>query len=138
VEFPGAERVTLEELLARSDFVSLHIPLTPATENLVSRKRLRLMKRGAILVNTARGQVVDDAAVAEALRDGQLAAAGLDVFRDEPWVPEVYRGIENVVLTPHIGSGSRETRQGMSRMVWDEIERVATGQAPRNVVVPGG
>jgi glyoxylate reductase len=138
VEFEGAERVTLEELLARSDFVSLHIPLTPATENLVSRERLRLMKRGAILVNTARGQVVDDAAVAEALRDGQLAAAGLDVFRDEPWVPEVYRGIENVVLTPHIGSGSRETRQGMSRMVWDEIERVATGQAPRNVVVPGG
>jgi glyoxylate reductase len=134
VEFEGAERVALEDLLARSDFVSLHVPLTPATENLVSRERLRLMKPGAILVNTARGPVLDDQAVAEALRDGRLAAAGLDVFRDEPRVPEAYRRLENVVLTPHLGSGSRETRQAMSRMVWEEIERVATGQPPRHRV----
>lgn len=134
MEFEGAERVPLEELLARSDFVTLHVPLTPATENLVSRERLRLMKPGAILVNTARGPVLDDQAVAEALRDGHLAAAGLDVFRDEPRVPEAYRGLDNVVLTPHLGSGSTETRQAMSRMVWDEIERVATGQAPRHRV----
>jgi glyoxylate reductase len=134
VQFPGAERVALEELLGRSDFVSLHTPLTPATENLVSRERLRLMKRGAILVNTSRGPVVDDAALAEALRDGRLAAAGLDVFRDEPRVPEAYRGLDNVVLTPHLGSGTRETREAMSRMVWDDIERVATGQPPRHPV----
>ncbi len=134
VEFPGAERVALEDLLARSDFVSLHVPLTPGTENLVSRERLRLVKRGAILVNTARGPVLDDEAVAEALRDGRLAAAGLDVFRDEPRVPEAYRALDNVVLTPHLGSGTRETREAMSRMVWDDIERVATGQPPRHPV----
>lgn len=134
VEFPGAERMALEELLGRSDFVSLHTPLTAATENLVSRERLRLMKHGAILVNTSRGPVVDDAALAEALRDGHLAAAGLDVFRDEPLVPEAYRGLDNVVLTPHLGSGTRETREAMSRMVWDDIERVATGQPPRHPV----
>lgn len=131
VEFAGAERVSLEELLARSDFVSLHPPLTPETVNLMSRERLRRMRPGAILVNTGRGPLVDDEALAEALRDGHLAAAGLDVFRDEPRVPEAYRGLANVVLTPHIGSGSRETRHAMSRMVWEEIERVAMGKPPR-------
>jgi glyoxylate reductase len=134
VAFPGAERVALEDLLTRSDFVSLHVPLTPGTENLVARERLALMKRGAILVNTSRGPVLDDQAVAEALREGRLAAAGLDVFRDEPRVPEAYRALDNVVLTPHLGSGTRETRQAMSRMVWDDIERVATGQPPRHPV----
>lgn len=134
VAFPGAERVALEDLLTRSDFVSLHVPLDPGTENLVARERLALMKRGAILVNTARGPVLDDQAVAEALREGRLAAAGLDVFRDEPRVPEAYRALDNVVLTPHLGSGTRETRQAMSRMVWDDIERVATGQPPRHPV----
>ncbi|HEU4384386.1 MAG TPA: D-glycerate dehydrogenase [Anaeromyxobacteraceae bacterium] len=134
VEFAGADRVALEDLLARSDFVSLHVPLKPGTENLISRERLRLMKRGAILVNTARGQVLDDEAVAEALREGRLGAAGLDVFRDEPRVPEVYRALENVVLVPHLGSGTQETRQAMSRMVWEDIERVATGQPPRHPV----
>ncbi len=134
VAFPGAERVALEELLARSDFLSLHVPLTPGTERLMSRERLQQVKRGAILVNTARGPVLDDEAVAEALREGRLAAAGLDVFRDEPRVPEAYRALDNVVLTPHLGSGTRETRQAMSRMVWDDIERVATGQPPRHPV----
>jgi glyoxylate reductase len=135
VPFEGARRVSLAELLQESDFVSLHVPLTPATENLLSRERIRSMKRGAIVVNTARGPVVDDAALAEALAGGHLAAAGLDVFRDEPRVPEAYRRLENVVLTPHVGSGSRETREAMSRMVWDEVERAATGREPRNRVV---
>ncbi len=135
VPFEGARRVALEELIRESDFVSLHVPLTPATENLLSRERIRAMKRGAILVNTSRGPVVDDAALAEALADGHLAAAGLDVFRDEPRVPEAIRRLENVVLTPHVGSGSRETREAMSRMVWDEVERAATGREPRNRVV---
>jgi glyoxylate reductase len=82
-------------------------------------------------VNTARGPVVDDAALAEALRDGHLAAAGLDVFPDEPRVPAAYLALENVVLTPHLGSGSRETRAEMARLVTEEIERVARGQPPR-------
>ncbi len=135
VAFPGARRAELDELLARSDFVSLHTPLTPATENLLSRERIFAMKRGAVLVNTSRGPVVDDGALAEALAQGHLAAAGLDVFRDEPRVPEVYRGLANVVLTPHLGSGSRETRGAMAQMVVDEIERVGRGEEPRYRVV---
>jgi glyoxylate reductase len=130
----GARRVPLEELLRESDFVALCCPLDDQTRNLVSRERLRLVKPGAVLVNTSRGPVVDDDAVAEALRQGRLAAAGLDVFRDEPRVPEAYRGLENVVLTPHLGSGSRETRAAMARLVVDELERFALGQPPRNRV----
>ncbi len=135
VAFPGATRVPLDDLLARSDFVSLHVPLTPATEDLLSRERIFAMKRGAILVNTARGPVLDDAALADALREGRLAAAGLDVFRDEPHVPEAFRALPNVVLTPHLGSGSRETRAAMARMVLEEISRVARGEEPRYRVV---
>ncbi len=135
VDFPGAERVTLDELLARSDLVSVHTPLTPATRNLLSRERLRSMRPGAVLVNTARGGVVDDEALAEALADGRLAAAGLDVFPDEPRVPAAYLRLPNVVLTPHLGSGSRETRAAMARRVLEEVERVARGEAPRYRVV---
>ncbi len=134
VPFPGARRAPLDDLLAESDFVSIHTPLTAETRNLLSRERIRRMKRGAVLVNTARGGIVDDEALAEALRDGHLAAAGVDVFPDEPRVPAAYLGLENVVLTPHIGSGTRETRVAMTRMVADEVMRVAAGEAPRNRV----
>jgi glyoxylate reductase len=135
VEVAGAEHVPLDELLARSDFVSVHTPLTVATRDLLSRERIFAMRKGAILVHTARGGVVDDAAVAEALARGHLAAAGIDVFPDEPRVPEAYLRLPNVVLTPHLGSGSRETRAAMSRMVVDEIERVVRGEAPHFRVV---
>ena len=131
----GARRVPLETLLRESDFVALCCPLNAETRNLVSRERLRLVKPGAVLVNTSRGPVVDDEALAEALRDGRVAAAGLDVFRDEPRVPEAYRSLENVVLTPHLGSGSRETRAAMARLVTDELERFARGEPPLHRVV---
>jgi glyoxylate reductase len=134
VGLPGAVRVDLERLLRESDFVSLHCPLTPETRDLLSRQRIAHMKPGAIVVNTARGPVVDDEALAEALRSGHLAAAGLDVFRDEPRVPEVFRALPNVVLTPHLGSGSRETRAAMARLVTEEIARVARGEPPRHPV----
>lgn len=134
-DFPGARHVPLDVLLAESDFVSLHTPLTPETENLLSRERIARMKPGAVVVNTARGPVVDDAALAEALASGRVAAAGLDVFRDEPRVPSAYLGLENVVLTPHIGSGTRETRAAMARMVLEEILRVTKGEPPRHRVV---
>jgi glyoxylate reductase len=134
MDFPGARRVPLEQLLGESDFVSLHCPLTPDTENLLSRERIALLRPGAIVVNTARGPVVDDAALAEALASGRVAAAGHDVFRDEPRVPEAFLRLENVVLTPHIGSGTRETRSAMARLVVEDIERVATGQPPRHAV----
>ncbi len=134
VPFPGARRMPLEALLAEADLVSLHLPRTPATEGLLSRERLALLKPVAILVNTARGAVVDDAALAEALRSGRLAAAGLDVYRDEPNVPPAYLELENVVLTPHLGSGTRETRSAMALMVVEEIERVARGEPARHTV----
>jgi glyoxylate reductase len=134
VEFPGARHVPLDVLLAESDFVTLHTPLTPQTENLLSRDRLARMKPGAIVVNTARGGVVDDAALAEALASGRIAAAGLDVFRDEPRVPSAYLALENVVLAPHLGSGTRETRAAMARMVLEDVLRVAKGDPPRHPV----
>jgi glyoxylate reductase len=135
VAFPGAQRVPLDELVARSDFVSLHVPLEPGTENLFSRERIFAMKKGAVLVNTARAPVIDDAALAEALEQGHLGAAALDVFRDEPRVPAAFLKLPNVVLTPHLGSGSRETRAAMARLVFEDVDRVARGEPPRHRVV---
>jgi glyoxylate reductase len=134
VDFPGARLVSLDALLAESDFVSLHCPLTAETENLLSRDRIARLKPGAVVVNTARGAVVDDAALAEALASGRVAAAGLDVFRDEPRVPAVYTGLPNVVLTPHLGSGSRETRAAMARLVLEDSLRFAKGEPLRHPV----
>jgi glyoxylate reductase len=134
LDVAGATRVDLETLLRESDFVSLHTPLTADTENILSRERIALLKPGAIVVNTARGPVLDDVALAEALASGRVAAAGLDVFRDEPRVPEALLRLENVVLTPHLGSGTHETRSAMARVVVEEIERVASGQPPRHAV----
>jgi glyoxylate reductase len=114
--------------------VTLHCPLTPQTENVLSRERLARMRPGAIVVNTARGGVVADAALAEALARGRIAAAGLDVFRDEPRVPAAYLGLENVVLTPHLGSGTRETRAAMARLVLEDALRFAKGEPPRHPV----
>ena len=132
---PGATRVGLDDLLATSDFVSIHCPLTDATRDLISRERIARMKPGAILVNTSRGPVVDEEAVADALEEGRLFAAGLYVFRDEPRVPERLRRAENAVLTPHLGSGTIETRTAMARMVWDEVLRRITGRPPAHPVV---
>jgi glyoxylate reductase len=134
VDLPGARRVELEELLAASDFVSLNCPLTPSTRNLLSRSRIAGMRPGAVLVNTARGAVVDDEALAEALASGRLQAAALDVFRDEPRVPAAYLTLENVILTPHLGSGTRETRAAMGRMVAEEVLRFARGEPPAHPV----
>jgi glyoxylate reductase len=133
--FPGAARTDLDVLLATSDFVSLHCPLTAATRDLVNRERIARMKPGAVLVNTSRGPVVDEEALAEALEEGRLFAAGLDVFREEPRVPERLRRAENAVLTPHVGSGTVETRTAMARMVWDEVLRRITGRPPAHPVV---
>jgi glyoxylate reductase len=110
----GAERLGLDELLARSDFVSLHTPLTAETRGLISAERLELMKPEAILVNTARGPVVDEAALAAALREGRIAAAALDVYEHEPRVHPELLELENVTLLPHLGSATVETREAMA------------------------
>jgi glyoxylate reductase len=109
-----ATYVSLDELLAQSDFVSLHTPLLPETRHLMNAERLRKMKRTAILINSSRGPVVDERALAEALRDGVIAGAGLDVFEREPDVDPLLMTLENVVLLPHIASASEETRTKMA------------------------
>lgn len=131
----GTTRIDLDRLLAEADFVSLHCPLTDGTRDLLSRERIARMKPGAVLVNTSRGPVVDEEALADALEEGRLFAAGLDVFRDEPRVPDRLRSAENAVLTPHVGSGTVETRTAMARMVWDEVLRRVSGRPPAHRVV---
>ena len=110
----GAKFVSLDELLARSDFVTLHVPLLPETRHLIDAKRLRQMKKTAILINASRGPVVDERALAEALRDHVIAGAGLDVYEREPQVEPLLLAQENVVLLPHIASASERTRVRMA------------------------
>jgi len=104
----------LDDLLARSDFVSLHVPLLPETRHLMNAERLRKMKRTAVLINTSRGPVVDERALADALREGVIAGAGLDVYEREPAVEPALLALENVVLLPHIASASERTRTRMA------------------------
>lgn len=128
------ERVTKKELLRQADFVSLHVPLVPSTRHLIGAAELRMMKPTAILINTARGPVVDEPALAAALKNKQIAYAGLDVFEDEPQVhPDLLR-VENVVLAPHIASASVTTRRRMSTMAAENIVAALTGERPANLV----
>jgi glyoxylate reductase len=125
-----ATRLDLDELLATSDAVSLHTPLTPETRHLIGARELALMKPTATLVNTARGAVVDEAALVEALRDGQIAGAGLDVYEHEPEVHPGLLELENVVLVPHIGSATVETRAAMAELAARNAVAIARGEGP--------
>lgn len=132
----GAEPVaSLDELFAGSDFVSLHCPATPETRHLVNAERLGQMRRGAILVNTARGDVVDEAALVTALQAGTIAGAGLDVFEREPQVTAALLEMENVVLLPHLGSATRETRVAMGLRALENLRLFFAGQPLRDRVV---
>ena len=126
----AAERVSLERLLEVSDVVSLHCPHTPDTTGLIGREELTRMKTSAILVNTSRGAVVDEAALADALRTGAIAGAGLDVYEREPQVHEGLLASERAVLAPHIGSATARTRHAMARLAADNAIAVLTGDAP--------
>lgn len=126
----------LDALLGQADIVSLHVPLTAETRHLIDRRRLRSMKKTAVLINTSRGPVVDEAALAEALRDGTIGGAGLDVYEREPEVDEGLLGLENVVLSPHLGSATRDTRIAMGMLCVDALRAVLLeGRTPANVVV---
>jgi glyoxylate reductase len=133
-----ATRLDLDELLATSDVVSLHTPLTPETRHLIGARELGLMKATATLVNTARGAVVDEAALVEALREGRIAGAGLDVFEHEPDVHPGLLELENVVLVPHIGSATVETRATMAELAARNAIALANREPPPTPVpLPG-
>lgn len=133
----GAKFVSLDELLSRSDFVVLCVPLTAATRRLIGAQELALMKPDAILVNIARGPVVDEGALVEALRRGRIRGAGLDVFEEEPKVHPGLLSLQNVVLTPHIGSATACTRRRMADLAADAVLDVLAGRTPPNVVPRG-
>ena len=134
VELDAERRDTLEELLADSDFVSLHCPLTPETHHLIDAGRLSQMKKSAYLINTARGEVVDEGALAEALASGVIAGAGLDVYEREPEIyPELLR-MPNVVLLPHMGSATHETRIAMGMRALDNLAAFFRGDSPPDQV----
>jgi len=125
-----AERLELDELLAGCDVVSLHCPLTEETRHLIGAPELALMKPTATLVNTARGPIVDEAALALALAAGEIAAAALDVYEHEPVVEPALLGLENVVLSPHLGSATVETRTAMAELAARNAIAVARGEQP--------
>ncbi|MEV7041079.1 D-glycerate dehydrogenase [Amycolatopsis sp. NPDC051061] len=128
--------VSFEELLARSDVVSLHCPLTPETRHLIDATALRAMKPGAYLVNTTRGPVVDEAALADALEAGEIAGAALDVFEKEPEVEPRLLGRDDVVLSPHLGSATVETRTAMAVLAARNVAAVLAGRPPLTEVKP--
>lgn len=132
----GAEYVSVSELLERSDVVSLHCPLTPETRHLIDADALKSMKPGAYLINTTRGPVVHEAALADALETGEIAGAGLDVFEAEPDVEPRLLGLENAVLAPHLGSATVETRTAMAVLAAENVVSVLTGGNPLTEVRP--
>lgn len=132
----GAEFTTLEDLLRRSDFVSLHVPLLESTRHLISDAQFDMMKKTAILINTARGPVVDEKALVRALKAGKIAGAGLDVFEREPEFEPELAEMDNVIMVPHIASASVETRTKMATMAAENAIAVIKGEVPPNLVNP--
>jgi glyoxylate reductase len=130
----GARFVDKSELLRDSDFISVHLPLSAETRHYLDRAALSAMKPGAVIVNTSRGPVIDEAALAEAIASGHLFAAGLDVFEREPAVEPRLLELERAALAPHIGSATSETRAAMAAAVAADVGRVLRGEAPQNPV----
>jgi len=130
----GVQFASIDDLLSQSDFVSLHAPLTDETRHMMNTDRFNKMKKGSFFVNTARGPMVDEYALVDALRNGKIAGAGLDVFDAEPDVNPELVGMENVVLTPHIASATYEAREKMGNLAVDAILNTLNGQKPETIV----
>ncbi len=130
----GGTRTGLEELLERSDFVSIHLPLTPGTRHLIGANELSKMKPDGILINTSRGAVIDEKALADALSRHVIAGAGLDVYENEPQVEETLKTLQNVVLLPHVGTATFGTRIEMGKLIIRNIEDVFAGREPHTMV----
>ena len=131
----NAEYVDLDTLLSRSDFITIHVPLSKETRHMINEDKFKKMKRGAILINTARGGIINTDALVKALEEGILAGAGLDVYEEEPLDPNhPLTRFKNVVLVPHIGSATRETRLAMANLVVDNLLAFARGEVPPTLV----
>jgi glyoxylate reductase len=124
----------LEELLRQSDFVTVHVPLTGQTQHMIGKEQFLMMKPTAYFIHTARGKVVDDKALVEALKEGEIAGAALDVYENEPALTEGMTQLENLMLLPHIGSASHETRDRMADLVADNVLDALEGKTPRCLV----
>lgn len=132
----GAQRCTLDELLQQSDFVSIHVALNEHTHHLIGRKQLAQMKKSAILINVARGQVIDEQALIDALNQQQILGAGLDVYAKEPLQTSPLFALPNVVTLPHIGSATIETRQAMNNLAFENLSNALNGKRPTYMVNP--
>ena len=130
----NAEHVTFEQILRESDFLTLHVPLTEETEYMIGNDEIALMKKTAYLIHTARGKIIDDYALVAALREGRLAGAALDVYEAEPELTEGMRELDNLMILPHIGSASFETRDKMALLVADNVLDALEGKTPRSLV----
>jgi glyoxylate reductase len=131
----GAEYVaTIEELLPQSDFVSIHVPLLDSTRHLINADRLKMMKPTAYLINTSRGPIIDERALAQALAEGWIQGAAIDVFEFEPDITPELKSLENIIITPHIASATLETRQQMSTLAANNIIEALEGRTPPNLV----
>lgn len=137
IEETGAEPKTLDELLAQSDFISLHLPANDETRAMINAEKFALMKPTAIVVNTARGETVDQDALLEALREGRIGGAGLDAHSVEPPDPLLFRSMDNVVLTPHMGAYTRESLENMATGAVENLCDFFDGKPPAHIVVKG-
>ena len=136
VLFAGRDPAELDRVLAESDFIAVTVPLSAGTRHMIGADELARMKPGAIVVNTSRGPVVDEQALAAALKSGHLGGAGLDVFEHEPRVHPDLLECENALLVPHIGSATRETRDGMARLACRGLAQILRGERPPNLANP--
>ncbi|MBO4440812.1 D-glycerate dehydrogenase [bacterium] len=130
----GAKYLELDEVLRECDFLSLHLPYVPELHHMIDAAKLKTMKKSAIIINTARGQLIDEAALTGALEKKEIYAAGFDVYEFEPKINEKLMTLENVALLPHIGSATEETRSEMARMVIDDCTAVLRGEKAQNIV----
>ena len=132
----GLRLVSFEELLGQSDFISLHPALNDKTHHLMGAPQFALMKRSAYVINTSRGPIIDERALAQALHEGRIAGAGIDVYENEPKIERALLTLDNVVLTPHLGSAVMELRERMAHVVVDNIVAIAEGRLPPNCINP--
>lgn len=134
-EAAGAQYVSFDQLLRQSDIISIHVPLNSATRHLITAERIKMMKQNVVLINTARGAIIDEAAMAQALNDGHIASVGLDVYEEEPKVHKDLLANENALLVPHLGTHTTETLAKMETLAMENLRRWVLGE-PLLTIVP--